>query len=122
VRVCIRALPQYDEFKEGSGKLKQYPWNFKIVREGIEFYQTEKTLGTDHYFYYFKVGRIDKEMRDALRKSSDDGWFKTVLGWPVFGLHKFWYDCPHAQLNLYWIVFYWSTPWTNMPKDYWDAK
>lgn len=102
--------------------MKQYPWKFKIVREGIEFYQTESTLGTDHYFYYFKVGLIDKEMRKALRDGSDQGWFRTQLGWPTFGLHKFWYDCPHAQLNLYWIVFYWSTPWTNMPKDYWDAK
>ena len=103
--------------------MKQYPWKFKLCKEGIEWYQTEKTLGTDRYFYYFKVGLMDKEMRKAyVEFSEEDGWMRKIWGWPNFGLHKFWYDCPHAQLNLYWIVFYWSTQWTNMPKDYWDKQ
>lgn len=98
---------------------KQYPWKFKLVREGIEWYQTEKTLGSDRYFCYFKVGLMDKKMRDAFIFSENNGWTHRIWGWPNFGLHKFWYDHPHAQLNLYFIVFYWSTQWTNMPKDYW---
>lgn len=66
---------------------------------------------------------MNKEMRDAyIEFSEDDGWMRKIWGWPNFGLHKFWHDCPHAQLNLYFIVFYWSTQWTNMPKDYWDKK
>lgn len=100
--------------------VKQYPWKFKLVREGIEWYQTEKTLGSDWYAYYFKVGLMDKEMRKAFLES--DNYIRRVFGFPNFGLYKFWYDCPHAQLNLYFIVFYWSTQWTNMPKDYWEKK
>ena len=102
-------------------KMKQYPWKFKLCWKdelGIEWYQTEKTLGTNRYFCYFKVGLMGKDMRDAYRESVNDGYIKKVFGWPTIGLHKFWYDCPHAQLNLHFIVFYWSTQWTNMPKDY----
>lgn len=99
--------------------MKQYPWKFKLCKNGVEWYQTEKILGTDNYAYYFKVGLIDEEMRDAYSEFKDDTYVRKVFGTQLFGLHKFWYDCPHAQLNLYWIVFYWSTPWTNMPKDYW---
>ena len=104
-------------------EVKQYPWKFRFVKEGIEWYQTEKTLGSDWYAYYFKVGLMDKKMRDAyIEFSEEDGWMRKIWGWPNIGLHKFWHDCPHAQLNLYFIVFYWSTQWTNMPKDYWDKK
>ena len=97
--------------------MKQYPWKFKLCWDGIEWYQTEKTLGSDYYLYYFKVDWMNKETRDANRESVKNKWFKTIFGTPTIGLHKFWYDCPHAQLNLYWIVFYWSTQWTTMPKD-----
>lgn len=106
-------------------KVKQYPWKFKLCWKGelgIEWYQTEKTLGSDWYGCYFKVGLVDKEMRQAYREFKDDSWMRKVWGFPNFGLHKFWHDCPHAQLNLYFIVFYWSTQWTTMPKDYWDKK
>jgi hypothetical protein len=102
--------------------VKQYPWKFKLCYKGelgVEYYQTKKTLGSDWYAYYFKVGLMDKKMRKACIKfSEDDGWMRKIWGWPNFGLHKFWHDCPHGQLNLYFIVFYWSTQWTNMPKDY----
>ena len=99
--------------------MKQYPWNFKLCYDGIEWYQTEKTLGSDDYFYYFKFALMNKGTRDALRKVDSNGYFKKVFGTPCFGLLKFWYDCPHAQLNLYFFTIYWSTQWTNMPKDYW---
>lgn len=100
---------------------KQYPWKFKLCWKdglGVEWYQTEKTLGSDWYAYYFKVGLVDKDMRDAMRTFKSDSWMRKIWGFENFGFHKFWHDCPHAQLNLYFIVFYWSTQWTIMPKDY----
>lgn len=99
--------------------MKQYPWKFKLCREGIEWGQSEKTLGTNRYFYYFKIGLMDKEMRGAYSEFDNDTYIRKIWGLQTIGLHKFWYDCPHAQLNLYYFVIYWSTPWTNMPKDYW---
>ncbi len=103
-------------------KYKQYPFKFKLDKTGIEWWQSEVTLGSDDYFYYFRWGLMDKEMREALHDFKDDSWYRVQFGWPTFGLHKFWHDCPHGQLCLHWIVFYWSTPWTNMPKDYWNKK
>ncbi len=105
--------------------MKQYPWKFKLCWKGelgVEWYQTETTLGSDWYGYYFKVGLVDKEMRKAMREFKGDSWMRKIWGFENFGFHKFWHDCPHAQLNLYFIVFYWSTQWTNMPKDYWNKK
>ncbi len=87
--------------------MKQYPWKFKLRRNGIDFYQTEKYLGTDSYFYYFKWGWIDQRMRDALKKVDTK---------PI-SFYRFWHDCPHAQLNLYYICFFWSTPWTKPPEE-----
>ncbi len=102
--------------------MKQYPWKFKLDWTGIEWWQSEKTLGTNHYFYYFRWGLMDKDMRDAYREFENDTHVRKVFGLPNFGLHKFWYDCPHAQLNLYFFTIYWSTQWTNMPTDYWNKK
>lgn len=96
--------------------MKQYPWKFKFVKWGIEWYQTEKTIGTDHYFYYFYIHTMNKKMRDAWRKKP---YGQRIFGSDLFGLHKHWYDCPHAQLNLYFIVLSWSTHWTTIPKNYW---
>jgi hypothetical protein len=90
-------------------KYKQYPWKFKLEWDGIEWWQSEVTLGSDHYFYYFKFDFVNKEQREALRK----------LKWRQFGLNRFYYDGPHAQFNLYFFVIYWSTPWTKMPEDHW---
>lgn len=103
-------------------KYKQYPFKFKLDRTGIEWWQSEVTLGSDRYFYYFRWGLMDKDMRQAYRDSVGDNYVKLVWGWSTIGLVKFWYDCPHAQLNLHFFNFYWSTPWTNMPKDYRDSK
>ena len=98
--------------------MKQYPWKFKIDRTGVAWWQSERTLGSDNYFYYFRWGTIDREMRDAYRDATKDGYLEKAFGFQLFGLHRFWYDCPHAQLNLYYICFYWSTPWTKPPKKY----
>jgi len=100
--------------------LKQYPWKFKLDKNGIEWWQSDVTLGSDHYFYYFKVALMGRKTRDAYRKVAKDKWFNTIFGIPTVGLHKFWHDGPHVQLNLHFIMFYWSTPWTTFPKDYWD--
>lgn len=99
--------------------MKQYPYKFKLCYDGIEWYQTEATLGSDDYFYYFKFALMSKQTREAHRKIKASGYFKKIFGTPCVGLLKFWYDCPHAQLNLYYITIYWSTQWTKMPKDYW---
>ncbi len=83
--------------------MKQYPWKFKLERDGIEWWQSDVTLGTDHYFYYFKWDWISKTGREARKK----------LKWKTFGINRFWHDGPHAQLDLYFFCFYWSTPWTK---------
>jgi len=100
--------------------MKQYPWKFKLSREGIEWWQSEKTLGSGSYFYYFKWGMMDNDMREAYKEFESDSWFRSVFSFgPTIGLHKFWYDCPHVQLTLHFFVIYWSTPWSTVPKDYW---
>ena len=98
--------------------MKQYPWKFKLLWNGIKWGQSEKILGTDDYFYYFHWCFMDRDMRDAYRELENDSWFEKVFGLKTIGLHRFWYDGPHAQLNLYYICFYWSTRWTNPPKEY----
>jgi hypothetical protein len=90
--------------------MKQYPWKFKLSWNGIQWGQSEQTLESDFYFWYFHWGWMDNEMRAAWREEPEDAG--------VIGLHRFWYDCPHAQLNLYFICFFWSTPWTTPPKQY----
>lgn len=104
-------------------KYKQYPWKFKISKNRIEWWQSEVTLGSDYYFYYILVDSMDKECRDAWNEEDgtfSKGWMRKIFGGKTVGLHKFWYDGPHAQLNLYWICIGWSTPWTKMPSDYWN--
>jgi hypothetical protein len=98
--------------------VKQYYWKFKISPFRIDWGQSEKTLNSGNYFYYFGVDIMDKEMREAFDGKED--FMKLVFGKPKFGLHKFWYDGPHAQLNLYYICFYWSTPWTSYKKEYFE--
>lgn len=102
-------------------KIKQYPWKFKLSKWQIEWWQSEVTLGSDRYFYYIRVDRMGKKMRDAWCQDDDpyDTWMQSVFGGKTIGLHKFWHDCPHAQLNLYWFCIGWSTPWTTIPEDFW---
>lgn len=101
--------------------MKQYPWKFKLEKWQIEWWQSEKTLGTDHYFYYIRIDRMNKKMRDAWRKEDviNQSWARRIFGGSAIGLHKFWHDHIHAQLNLYWFCIGWSTPWTTTPKDFW---
>lgn len=96
--------------------MKHYPWRFKLALDGLEWYKIQYDDGAHTYAYYFKCGLMDKAQRAAWRTKP---YGQRVFGSDLIGLHKFWYDCPHAQLNLYWIVFYWYTQWTTMPKDYW---
>lgn len=84
--------------------MKQYPYKFKLAWDGIEWWQSDVTLGTDHYFYYFKWDWTSKKGREARKE----------LKWNLVGINKFWYDGPHAQLDLYFFCFYWSTPWTKV--------
>lgn len=101
--------------------VKQYPFKFKLSKWQIQWWQSEKMLGSDHYAYYIRIDRMDKQMRDAWRKEdpATQGWLNRILGGNTIGLHKFWYDTIHAQLNLYFFCIGWSTPWTTVPKDFW---
>jgi hypothetical protein len=102
--------------------MKQYPWKFKLSKWQIRWWQTEKTLGSNRYFYYIRIDSMDKKMREAWREEEDlenNNWMRRILGGKTIGLHKYWYDTIHAQLNLYFFCISWSTPWTTVPKDYW---
>jgi len=83
--------------------MKHRPWKFKLVSGGIEYYKIEYDDGSHIYAYYWYFARVNKKMRTALRKYPPHR---------AVGLHKFWYDCAHAQLNLYWFCLCWSSPWT----------
>ena len=100
---------------------KQYPWKFKLSKWQIEWWQSEVTVGSDHYFYYIRIDRMNRRMRDAWRKEdmTNKSWVYRAFGGNAIGLHKFWHDCIHAQLNLYFFTIGWSTPWTTTPKDFW---
>ena len=96
--------------------MKHYPWKFELTRGGIEWYKIQYVDGAHGYAYYFMWNRMNKKMRAAWREKP---YGHRVFGTTLFGLHKFWYDTIHAQLNLYWFVLSWSTPWTTVPKDFW---
>lgn len=91
----------------------------KISWDGIEFgksYLKPEYRDIMHEPYYFKWGYMDSEMRKTFRQEA-----KEKPGMPgSFGLYKYWYDCPHAQLNLGIICFYWSTPWTTYDRSKWE--
>lgn len=80
--------------------MKQYPWKFKLKWNGIEWWQSEKTLGTDHYFYYFY-------WFDLIEKKEN-----RFLGYDYM-----YYDGPHVALCFWWVCMTWSTPWTKVRKE-----
>lgn len=80
--------------------MKQYPWKFKLSWNGFEWWQSEKTLGSDYYFYYFY-------------------WFDWI-SCPenrMIGLDYMYYDGPHRSLCLWYFCITWSTPWTKIKVD-----
>ena len=79
--------------------MKQYPWKFKLKWSGIEWWQSEKTLGTDHYFYYFY-------WFDLIEKKENR----------FLGYEYTYYDGPHVALCFWWVCIIWSTPWTKVKK------
>ena len=100
--------------------MKQYPLKFKLTKNGISWGQSEVTLNTDIYFYYFEIHKFTKEDRknlmDSVKKYGD---LQMSFGFPLFGLYKVFHDDIHAVLNLYFVSICWSTQWTTIPKDYW---
>jgi hypothetical protein len=102
--------------------MKQYPWKFKLSKWQLQWWQSEKILGSNRYFYYIRIDSMDKKMREAWREEedpADNNWMRRIFGGKTIGLHKYWYDTIHAQLNLYFFCISWSTPWTTVPKDFW---
>ena len=80
--------------------MKQYPWKFKLKWNGVEWWQSEKTLGTDHYFYYFYwFDWIEKKENRFL------------------GYEYMYYDGPIVSLCFWWVCMTWSTPWTKVRKE-----
>lgn len=100
--------------------MTQYPWKYKLSKWKIEWWQTDKTIGTDRYFHYIRIDTINKRMRSAWSKEdvSDHVWI-TRWSRGSIGFYKFWYDTIHVQLNLYFFCVSWSTPWSTVPKDFW---
>ncbi len=97
--------------------MKHYPWKFELTRNGIEWHKIEYEDGGHLYANYFMWTLMNKKMRAAWREKP---YGYRVFGNHAIGLHKFWHDTIHAQLNLYWFVLSWSTQWTTVPKDFWE--
>ena len=74
--------------------MKRYPWKFKLSKGIIEWYQTEQTLGSDRYGYYFMWGFQTKQDRQGLRE---------FVVKPI-SYEKYWYDCPHVVLRLFFSI------------------
>lgn len=79
--------------------MKQYPCKFKLRWSGIEWGQSEKTLGTGVYFYYFY-------WFDLIEKKENR----------FLGYEYMYYDGPHVALCFWWVCMTWSTPWTKVRK------
>ena len=76
--------------------MKQYPWKFKLRWNSIEWGQSEETLRTDYYFYWF----------DWIEKKENR----------FLGYEYMYYDGPHVALCFWWVCVTWSTPWTKVKK------
>ena len=75
--------------------MKQYPWKFKLSWNGIEWGQSEKTLDTGEYFYYFY-------------------WWNWLPRKDRFwGFEKICYDGPHNCFGFWFFTISWSTQWTK---------
>lgn len=77
--------------------MKQYPYKFKLHWNGIEWWQSEVTLGSDTYFYYFYWFDLIEEKENRF-----------------LGYDYMYYDGPHVALGLWWVCMTWSTPWTKV--------
>jgi hypothetical protein len=79
--------------------MKQYPWKFKLRWDCIKWLQSEKTLGTNRYFYYFYWWNwLQKKHR-------------------YWGFEQFYYDGPHNTFGFWFFNISWQTPWTKIVKD-----
>jgi hypothetical protein len=79
--------------------MKQYPYKFKLHWDGVKWWQSEVTLGTNTYFYYiYWWNWLPKEHRS-------------------WGFEQIYYDGPHSMFNFWFFNVSWSTPWTNVRKE-----
>lgn len=79
--------------------MKQYPWKMRLRWNSIEWWQTEKTLGTDDYCYYVY-------WFDWISKPENRSW----------GFEYIYYDGPHCMMCFWYWCVCWSTPWTKRRK------
>lgn len=82
-----------------ANKVKQYPFRFKLRLTGIEWGQSEITLGSKTYFYYFYWWNwVPKELR-------------------YLGFEQIYYDGPHNSFGFWFFNISWSTPLTRVIQD-----
>lgn len=80
--------------------MKQYPCKFKLCWNGIEWGQSEVTLGSGVYFYYIYWFDLISERKN--RK---------------IGFDYLYNDGPHYMVCFWWFCVCWSTPWTKIKVD-----
>ena len=76
--------------------MKQYPWKFKLTWGGIEWWQSEVTLGSDCYFYYFFWASPISEPENRM-----------------WGYDYIYYDGPHHMFCFWFFSVNWSLPWSK---------
>jgi len=99
--------------------MKQYPFKFKLSKWSLEYWQSENMLGSEDYAYYIRIYKMGKKTREAWAKEKINTRISKLFRTNSIGLHYFWHDTIHAQLNLYYFCISWSSPWTKVPKDFW---
>lgn len=80
--------------------MRLYKWGITWGRNWLK----PEYCDSGHEPWYFSWYMIDPEMRDAYKD----------MDMKLFGMNKFWYDHPHAQLNFWFFGFGWATPHTKM--------
>lgn len=79
--------------------MKQYPWKFKLRWNGIRWWQSDETVGTNHYFYYFYWWNwLPKDAR-------------------FWGFEQIYYDGPNNCFGFWFFNISWQTPWTKVTKE-----
>jgi hypothetical protein len=60
------------------------------------------------WYYWMLIWNKDRTFYNDDKKMNDRRW----------GFDRFWYDCPHVQLKLWYFTIGWSTQWTSAPSEF----